>query len=142
MNKKAQGAKNRKKGRDFELKVRKHFEAEGWIVDKFSNNVDLEEGKFKVAGAKYIPGRGLMPGLGFPDFVMFKLADYGAGGIVGQYKLQFVEVKTNLKRLSKLEKQKLDWMVKQGYKCFVAFDDEGKIGIREFLEYKEQARFC
>ena len=60
----------------------------------------------------------------------------------GFAQLQFVEVKTNLKRLKKLEKQKLDWMVKQGHKCFVAFDDDGKIGLREFLEYKEQARFC
>ena len=35
------GKKARADGVKFELKVRKDLEAQGWIVDKWSNNVDL-----------------------------------------------------------------------------------------------------
>jgi hypothetical protein len=131
------GAKSRKAGGLFELKVRKKFEKKGWIIDKFSNNIDLDEGKFVAAKNKYIPGRGLMPGLGFPDFVMFKIV---GAPIAEQYKLVFIECKLDIKRLTKLEKQKLDWMVKQGHRCFTAHDNDGEIEIREFLEYKEQKK--
>ncbi len=37
----AKGKKNKLKGARFELKVRKDLEAKGWIVDKWTNNVDL-----------------------------------------------------------------------------------------------------
>ena len=129
-----QGKSNRRKGKDFELKVRKYFEKKNWIIDKWSNNVDLEKNCLKIAGNKYIPGRGMMPGLGFPDFILFKKRDVG-------YQLVLVECKLNNK-LSKLEKQKLDWLVKQGLRCFVAFNNDGEIGTREFLEYKERKSLC
>lgn len=132
---KKQGKTNRRKGKDFELKTRKYFEAKGWIVDKFSSNIDLENDCMKPAGIKYIPGRGMMPGLGFPDFVMFKHRE------ACRYQLVFVECKTN-NTLTKLEKQKLQWLVDHGHRCFVAFNNEGKIGTREFLEYKEQKKVC
>lgn len=130
IDKKAQGKKNRRDGAAFELAFRKKYEAKGWIVDKFSSNIDLENNCIKMAGAKYIPGRGLMPGLGFPDFILFKKRGY-------EYDLCFCECKINNK-LSKIEKQKLDWLVKQGHRCFVAYKDDKEIGIREFLEYKER----
>lgn len=129
IDKKAQGKKNRRIGAEFELAVRKKYEAKGWIVDKFSSNIDLENNCIKMAGSKYIPGRGLMPGLGFPDFVMFQRREFEA------YQLLFIECKTN-NILTKIEKQKLDWLVKQGHRCFVAFKEEKEIAIREFLEYK------
>ncbi len=129
---KKQGAKNRKAGKDFELKARKHFGLKGWIVDKFSSNIDLENNCFKQAGVKYIPGRGMMPGLGFPDFLMFKKR-------VEYYQLLFVECKVN-NTLTKVEKQKMQWLVDNGHRCFVAFNNDGEIGTREFLEYKERAK--
>lgn len=38
-----QGKTNRKKGGDFELKVRHDLESKGWTVSKWQNNVELEE---------------------------------------------------------------------------------------------------
>ena len=40
---KKQGKKNRQAGARFELKVRKDLESKGWIVDKWSNNVEFIE---------------------------------------------------------------------------------------------------
>ena len=144
---KKQGKTNRRKGKDFELKARKYFEAKGWIVSKFANNIDLEKDCMKPAGIKYIPGRGMMPGLGFPDFVMFKKRGcalcYARTGIMTKenYQVLFVECKLN-NILSKLEKQKLQWLVNQGHRCFVAFNNDGEIGTREFVEYKERNKVC
>jgi len=106
---KKQGAKNKRDGAAFELKVRKKYELMGWTVAKWGNNVDLENNCIVAAKNKFIPGRGLMPGLGFPDFVMFKRR-------AEHYTLAFVECKTNNK-LTKIEKQKLDWLTKEGHKC-------------------------
>ena len=136
---KKQGKTNRRKGKDFEAKARNHFIEKGWIVDKFSNNIDLDNNCFKPAGIKYIPTRGMMPGLGFPDFVMFKQRGEGMFSTGRDYQLLFVECKIN-NTLSKLEKQKMQWLVDQGHRCFVAFNNEGKIGTREFLEYKERKK--
>ena len=38
------GSKSRSGGGQFELRVRKDLEEKGWIVDKWSNNLDLEDG--------------------------------------------------------------------------------------------------
>lgn len=40
--KQKQGKKNRQAGARFELKVRADLEKQGWIVDKWSNNVEFE----------------------------------------------------------------------------------------------------
>jgi hypothetical protein len=41
--KKAMGKKSRKQGKDFEKKVRADMEQQGWIVDRWTNNVEFEE---------------------------------------------------------------------------------------------------
>jgi len=43
MDKKIQGKKNREAGQRFEVKVRKDLESKGWIVDKWSNNVEFKK---------------------------------------------------------------------------------------------------
>ena len=43
-----QGKKNRASGARFELKTRKDLEKDGWIIDKWTNNVDLQFGKLGV----------------------------------------------------------------------------------------------
>lgn len=84
-----QGKRNRAMGADFERRVRKDLEEKGWIVDKWSNTVDLShrttientatgditqtQGKLIPAKRKYAgPGRPLVIGTGFPDFIAFK----------------------------------------------------------------------
>lgn len=93
-----QGKLNRAAGSRFELKVRKDLESEGWILDKWTNNVDLEEKKIVPAKRKYNPFlRALSIGTGFPDFIGIKIGK--KKDIIG------IEVKRN-GYLSKDEKSK------------------------------------
>ena len=138
----AQGAKNRRNGGIFERKVRDEMRDKGWIVDHFTNNIDLDNNKIITAKSNQWNSRTT----GFPDFVMFKPHIYSAMGKTGEplvYDLIFVECKCN-GILSKKEKLKMEFLRKQGHKCFVAYKDETgkKILYRELLEYKEQKKVC
>jgi len=67
------GKKARGAGARFELKVRGDLEAQGYILDKWTNNVDIEEEKVIKAKRKYNPfRRALSVGTGLPDFVCIK----------------------------------------------------------------------
>jgi len=95
-------------GARFELKVRKDLEEKGRVVDKWSNNVDLDEDKVVPAKRKYNPFSKVMAiGTGFPDFVSIKRIHEGAYSVIG------VEVKIN-GLLSKIEKEKCAWYLKKG----------------------------
>ena len=95
-----QGKKNRAAGSEFERRVRKDMEAQGWILDKWTNNVDLEERKIIPAKRKYNPFlRALSIGTGFPDFVAIKLEKSKKKELIG------IEVKRN-GYLSREEKEK------------------------------------
>ncbi|MCK5043624.1 hypothetical protein KAR52_01315 [Candidatus Pacearchaeota archaeon] len=97
------GGKSRAAGSRFELKVRKDLESKGRIVDKWANNVDLEEGKVIIAKRKYNPFMKVMTiGTGFPDFISIKHIYEEAYSVIG------VEVKMN-GILSKIEKEKCAW---------------------------------
>lgn len=101
------GKKSRAAGRRFELKVRKDLEKKGWLIDKWSNNVEFsenddgeEEGKIIPAKRKYNPfRRALVIGTGFPDFIAIKKISKGC------YDVQGIEVKMK-GYLSKEEKKK------------------------------------
>ena len=83
------GKKSKARGGAFELKVRKDLEGKGWIVDKWSNNVDLDSGEVRTAKRKYNPfSKAMTIGTGFPDFVCFEKR----GEL---YKVIGVEVKIN-----------------------------------------------
>jgi len=100
-----QGKKNRAAGTRFELKVRKDLEKKDWIVSKWMNNVDLEEGKIIPAKRKYNPFlRALSVGTGFPDFICFKIN--GKKEIIG------VEVKRK-GYLNPEEREKIEWYLKK-----------------------------
>ena len=102
-----QGKKNRAAGSRFELKVRKDLEAQGFILDKWTNNVDMEQGKIVPAKRKYNPFlRALSIGTGFPDFIAIKQIQEGSYNIIG------VEVKIN-GTLSKIEKEKCRFYLKR-----------------------------
>ena len=89
VNKSKQGKKNRAAGARFELKVRKSLEKEGWILDKWTNNVDLEKGELIKAKRKYNPFlKALSIGTGFPDFIVIKRK----GKL---YEIRGIEVKSN-----------------------------------------------
>lgn len=56
-----QGKKNRRQGAEFEKKVRADLESKGWIVDKWTNNVEFGEvidiGKLVPSKPKFKIGR-------------------------------------------------------------------------------------
>ena len=100
---KKQGKRNRRKGLDFERKVREDLQESGWIVSKWQNNVNLKNNK--CIPAKH--GKFKMMQTGFPDFIAYKQ--------VGKfYKIIFVEVKMR-GYLSKEEKEKVKWYLEKGY---------------------------
>ena len=103
------GKKSKRSGGQFELRVRKDLEEKGWIVDKWSNNVDLENGKiipvkrvFKKFKAKEEIRTVGTIGTGFPDFIAFQLMNDK------KYKIIGVEVKIN-GLLGRIEKEKCKW---------------------------------
>jgi len=125
------GRISRARGARFELKVRQDLENKERIVDKWTNNVDLEEDKVIPAKRKYNPYKKvLVIGTGFPDFISIKHASKGVYSVIG------VEVKIN-GILSKIEKEKCAWYlknkifsqiwiakaVKKGRKIEVEYDD-------------------
>lgn len=129
VDKKAQGKRNKRKGSEFELAVRKDLESKGWIVSKWQNNVefttDLKEvlellhfggevpaGKLIPAKHKFNPFRRAMSmGTGFPDFIAFQAAGtFKFNSDEPGYIVIGVEAKTN-GYLDKEEKAKCDWLL-------------------------------
>jgi len=97
------GKKSKAAGGQFELRVRKDLEEKGWIVDKWSNNADLETKKIIPAKRKFNPFAKVMTiGTGFPDFIAFQKMSNKDNSY---YKVIGIEVKMN-GTLSKIEKEK------------------------------------
>jgi hypothetical protein len=127
------GKKSRADGAKFELAVRKHLEADCWKVDKWSNNVDLNEKKLVQAKRKFNPFSKVMTiGTGFPDFIAFRLNERDDYEIIG------VEVKTN-GILSREEKDKCIWLLENKIfkKIFIAKKGELK-GVIEFKDFSDK----
>ncbi len=103
-----QGKSSKARGARFELKVRRDLESKGRVVDKWNNNVDLDEWKLIIAKRKYNPfSRVMTIGTGFPDFISIKQIHEGAHSVIG------VEVKIN-GILSKEEKEKCAFYLQKG----------------------------
>ena len=128
------GAKSRSGGGQFELRVRKDLEDKGWIVDKWSNNVD--EGVMIPAKRKFNPFNKVMTiGTGFPDFVCFERR----GDL---YKVIGVEVKMN-GNLSRVEKEKCVWYLENGIFSEILVASKKRDGRRirvEYVDFGEIAR--
>jgi hypothetical protein len=124
-----QGKKNRASGARFELKVRGDLENQNWILDKWTNNVDLKENKLVKAKRKYNPFLKILSiGTGFPDFVGFKLAKEN-------YEVIGIEVKAN-GWLDRTEKEKCKWYLdnKIFSKILIAKKGE-KRGEIEYIDF-------
>ncbi len=136
ISKSSMGKKNRAAGARFELVVRKHLEANGWITDKWTKNVDLEKMEIIATRRKFVPGRGFMGiGTGFPDFIAFK-------PIVGEkkddfqvYKVIGVESKMN-GILDKTEKEKCFFLLERGvFKDILVARKGEKNGSIEYVDF-------
>lgn len=127
------GKKSRAQGGRFELKVRRDLEEKGRIVDKWNNNVDLEEGKLIIAKRKYNPfSKAMTIGTGFPDFISIKHIHEESYSVIG------VEVKMN-GTLSKTEKEKCVWYLKNKIfsKIWIAKKGE-KRGEIDYIDFREK----
>lgn len=146
-----QGKKNRAAGGAFELRVRKDLEGKDWIVDKWTNNVDLDSddkaeeckiGKLIPAKRKYAgPGRPMAIGTGFPDFVAFKpgycsLCNARGYKVQANYELIGVESKSN-GYLDKTEKAKCRWLLDNKIFARIYVASKTKVKNRVVITYNE-----
>lgn len=133
MNKKKyskQGKKNRAAGVRFEAKVRADLKSQGWIVDKWTNNVDLEDGKLVRVRNKFLgPGKPIMLGAGFPDFICFKIKGKGKN-----YEIIGVEVKRN-GWINEGEREKCKWLLENKIFSKMLIAKEKKEGRNVSVEY-------
>ena len=127
-----QGRKNRAAGARFELKVRTALEKEGWIMDKWTNNIDLEEGKLVKAKRKYNPYKKVLGiGTGFPDFIAFRQKGK-------TYEIIGVEVKAN-GWLDKEEKAKCNFLLNEKVFSKILIARKGKKrGKTEYIDFKKK----
>jgi len=129
------GRVSRAAGARFELRVRKDLESMKRVVDKWSNNVDLDLGKVVPAKRKFNPFSKVMTiGTGFPDFISIKRVREDLYSVVG------VEVKTN-GILSKIEKEKCAYYLKNKIfsEIWIAkLDREGNKIVIKYDNFKEK----
>ena len=125
------GRKSRARGARFELKARGELEDKGWIIDKWTNNVDLEKQKLVKAKRKYNPFKKmLIVGTGFPDFIAFKKKGKKNYGVIG------VEVKMN-GILSRIEKEKCAWYLQKGIFSQIWIAKVARKGRKIEVEYDD-----
>lgn len=129
------GKNSKAKGVRFELKVRRDLESKGRIIDKWNNNVDLENGELIIAKRKFNPYSNAMAiGTGFPDFISIKHVYDDRYSVIG------VEVKMN-GILSKIEKEKCVWYLQKKVfsQIWIAKKSKkrGEIEYDDFLEKYE-----
>ena len=126
------GKKSRAAGARFELKVRNNLENEKWIVDKWTNNVDLEEKKLIKAKRKFNPFIKILSiGTGFPDLICFRRK----GDL---YEIIGVEVKAN-GWLDKNEKEKCKFLLDKKIFSRILIAKKGKKrGVIEYIDFLEK----
>ena len=126
------GSKSRAGGGAFEARTRKDLEEKGWIVDKWSNNLDLESESIHPAKRifrKFNASMGVMTiGTGFPDFVCFQKMENDLFKVIG------VEVKMN-GTLSRIEKEKCAWYLNNGIFSEILIANKVKEKNRVRVEY-------
>lgn len=158
INKKQQGKKNRANGSRFELLVRKDLESKGWIVSKWTNNVEFQKentievagklgcpyGKIVPAKRKYNPfNRAFAIGTGFPDFIAYSPLNYEIClSINGEYycgkifDVIFIECKIN-GRLDKQEKEKAKWYLENNLCSKFLVASKTKVKNKIVINYEE-----
>ena len=121
------GKKARESGARFERKVRFDLESKGWIVDRWTNNVQTN---------KLVPARSRF-GLrttGFPDFIAYKKEGIYQNKII--FFCEGVECKSR-GYLTKEEKAKLKWYISQHIFSEIYIAKKGKKrGQIEYIEFK------
>ena len=134
LDKKKPGKKNRASGKTFERKIRADLEKIGWIVDRWTNNVEFNKkelligrtdnidlGKLVPCKPKFNPFTHslMMISGGFPDFVIYQMKRVDLYNVVG------VECKSN-GYLSAEEKFKCKWLLENDIFSKILVGKRGK----------------
>jgi len=162
------GKKSRAAGSSFETRVRENLEEKGWIVDKWTNNVEFEMneakynpelsefkgivkkefdkdqwikkityGKLTKAKNKWAgPGRPMMMGAGFPDFICFRNLLVFDEMSKQFYEVIGMECKTN-GTLDKTEKQKCKWLLDNNKFSKILIASKTKVKNRVVIVYTD-----
>ena len=152
MNKKETGKKSRAAGQRFEKRVREDMIKKGWVVDKWTNNVEFyndedvhdlpfTKGKLVPAKPKFVfnPAmkRRVMMGnsSGFPDFICYLYTGLEEINHDRKYNIIGVESKMN-GVLDKQERAKCKWLIENRIfnKIYIAQKGQkrGEIIYKEF----------
>lgn len=124
-NRKKLGKKSRRLGKDFENKVRKDLESKGYIVCKWTNNI--EDNKIIQTKMKFNPftKRIMMASGGFPDFIAF----FPILNSVN-HKTYVIAVESKMNGiLDKIEKEKCEWYIKNNIFSKIYVAKNGGTGI-------------
>ena len=140
IDKKKQGKTSRAHGMEFENRVRKNLEEQGWIVDKWSNNV--EDGKLIPAKTAYafnprlkmrVP---LTRSTGFPDFIAFR--PYKDFQINEEYKYEVIGVESKMTgELDRAEKEKCVWLLENKIFSKILIAKKTKVKNKIVIVYED-----
>jgi len=143
LDKKKQGKKNRASGKTFERKIRADLEKKGWIVDRWTNNVEfikkelligrtdnIDLGKLVPCKPKFNPFTHslMMISGGFPDFIAFRCLFSKfelQKEIRAIYEIIGVECKSN-GYLTQDEKFKCKWLLENNIFSAILVGKRGK----------------
>lgn len=127
------GKKARQAGKRFELQVRSDLERKGWLVVKWTNQVDLDKNKIIPAKSKFNPflGRVMSEGSGLPDFLAYKLPDKDEN----YYEIVGVEAKLG-KYLDATEKKKLLWLLEHKIFNYILIAFKRHRGVIEYERFQ------
>jgi len=137
LNKKEMGRISRKKGKRFEVLVRKNLETNGWFTVKWSNQVDLDKGLLVPAKSKFNPflGRVMSEGTGWPDFLAYRRVKNNPEE---KETIELIGVESKLRKyLDAEEKKKAKWLLEKRIfdKILIAYKKgRGNIEYEEFTE--------
>jgi len=139
--KQKRGKISRAQGNAFETRVREDLEEKGWIVNKWNNQII--DGKLVKAKSKWAgPGRPMMMGSGFPDFMAFKLISrvverYGGEILVDKhYKVIGVESKMT-GELDREEKEKCKWLLDNNVFSKILIAEKTKVKNKVVIVYHD-----
>ena len=124
---KKQGKLNRKRGADFERRVRNDLVDDGFVVNRWSKGVDFEDDKLVDSRPLFINGRVLNISSGFPDFMIYQPAVFEVEG---------VECKINGK-LDAEEKRMAKWLLDKKIFAKLWIASKVKEGNRIKIKYEE-----
>jgi len=161
------GKRSRAQGGAFETRVRADLEARGWIVDKWSNNVELghvegvgglkiddievkkwEHSKLVQAKPKYLFINGGMKMVGnnsgFPDFIAMRRADDAYsytddyGDSYDKLVHEVIGVESKMTgELDRIEKEKCKWLLDNNVFSKILIASKHKIKNRIHIEYED-----